>query len=141
MTVLKSVALIAIGLAEGMIVGSAEVAFMTVLGVVPRLGHLTRTRASMRLYQWAIIFGASGASLVGVFEIRMHLPSAVTAVVGLAMGIFVGLTAAALAEVLNVIPAIGRNLGIPHAVRVLVTSLILGKVIGSLIYWLVPGLW
>lgn len=141
MTAMRGLAMVVIGLAEGMIVGSAEVAFLTVLGVVPRLGHLTGTRASMRLYQWAIIAGATGASLIGAFDVRMSLPALVTAPVGLAMGIFVGLTAAALAEVLNVIPALGRNLGIPQAVRVLVTSLIAGKVIGSLIYWLVPGLW
>lgn len=141
MTWLKGLALVAIGVAEGMIVGSAEVAFLTVLGVVPRLGHVTGTRTSMRIYQWAIIAGATGAAFAGVFEPRFGLPAVVTAPVGLAMGIFVGLTAAALAEVLNVIPALGRNLGIPQAVRILVTALIAGKVIGSLIYWLVPGLW
>lgn len=141
MTVISALTLAAIGLAEGMIVGSAEVAFLTVLGVVPRLAHLTGTGARMRLYQWAIIAGATAASLLEAFDVRLRLPGIVAAAVGLAMGIFVGLTAAALAEVLDVIPAIGRNLGIPQAVRVLVTSLIAGKVIGSLIYWLVPGLW
>ncbi|MGE5560066.1 MAG: stage V sporulation protein AB [Chloroflexota bacterium] len=141
MNLVRGLILTTVGLAEGVIVGSAEVAFLTILGVVPRLGHLTGTGKSMRVYQWALVAGATMASFVGTFDPSLGLSPLVAAPVGLAMGTFVGLTAAALAEVLNVIPALGRNLGIPHVVRVLVTALLAGKVVGSLIYWLVPGLW
>lgn len=138
---LRVTALIVIGLAEGAIVGSAVVAFLTVLGIIPRLAHLTSSVGSIRLYEATVIVATFAAALLETFEGGLHLPAWIAAPIGLLMGTFVGLTSSALAEVLNVIPALARNLKIQQAVRILISALLIGKVLGSLIYWLVPGLW
>lgn len=141
MTAVTTVLLALIGLAEGVVVGAAVVAFLTVLGIIPRLAHLTGSTASIRLYESTVIIGTMTASFAGFFDVNLRLPAWAAAVVGGAMGIFVGMISSALAEVLNVIPAFARHLSIQAAVRLLITALLLGKVVGALIYWLVPGLW
>jgi len=53
--------------------------------------------------------------------------------------LFVGCLAAALAEVLNVLPVMARRVGLANDIRLLVLAMVVGKVIGSLVYWIVPG--
>lgn len=53
-----SVMIIFLGLAGGVAVGSGFVAFLTVLGIIPRLMRLTKTRAYIQAYEWAVIVGA-----------------------------------------------------------------------------------
>jgi len=51
------------------------------------------------------------------------------------MGIFVGLLASALAEVLNVLPVIVRRFRIDGYLGFMIYSLIFGKILGSLLNW------
>ncbi|MEM5768126.1 MAG: stage V sporulation protein AB [Bacillota bacterium] len=44
-----------------------------------------------------------------------------------------------MAEVLNVLPVMARRVGLLTYIRLLLLAMIVGKVVGSLIYWLVPG--
>ncbi|MGI6037801.1 MAG: stage V sporulation protein AB [Limnochordia bacterium] len=131
----------AIGFSEGLIVGSAFVALLIVLDVIPRLVHLTGTKRRIFAYQWAVIGGGFLASLVEGWPGGSLFPVVLVPFVGLFMGIFVGLLAAALTEVLNVLPIMGRRLGLQTSVRALLLALILGKVVGSFIYWLLPSIW
>lgn len=59
---IKVVGVIFIGLAGGLAVGSGFVAFLTVLGIIPRLTQLSKTMKMIRYYEWAVVLGAiSGA--------------------------------------------------------------------------------
>ena len=130
-----------IGFAEGLIVGSGFVALLTVLDIVPRLVHLTRTKYRVRSYERAIIIGGILASLTEGWEGRFYFSPLLIPGIGLGMGIFVGLLAGALTEVLNVLPVISRRLSAQQALRSLLLALILGKIVGSFMYWLVPSIW
>ena len=55
------------------------------------------------------------------------------------MGIFVGMVASALAETLDVLPFTSTYIGINRWVYLWIIALIFGKIIGSIIYWTVPG--
>jgi stage V sporulation protein AB len=55
---------------------------------------------------------------------------------GIVLGIFVGALASALAETLNVIPVATRKLRVKNYMFYIITSMVLGKIFGSLIYWL-----
>lgn len=55
---IKVIAVMFIGLAGGLAVGSGFVAFLTVLGIIPRLTQLTKTMKMIRYYEWAVVMGA-----------------------------------------------------------------------------------
>ncbi|PKM82486.1 MAG: stage V sporulation protein AB [Firmicutes bacterium HGW-Firmicutes-13] len=137
----RIVLLILIGLSEGLVVGTAIVAFLILLDIVPRLAELTGTQNKCRWFEYSIILGAVFGALGDFLDIQVNSPRIMVIFIGIFMGMFVGLLAAALTEVLNVLPIISKRLGLQKKISVLLTAIILGKILGSLIYWLVPGLW
>lgn len=56
--IISVIFIIFLGLAGGVAVGSGFVAFLTVLGIIPRLTQLTKTRGFIQAYEWAVILGA-----------------------------------------------------------------------------------
>ncbi len=56
---------------------------------------------------------------------------------GLLDGIFIGMLAAALTEVMNVLPILAKRLHLGGFIHALVMAMVLGKVLGSLFDWLV----
>jgi stage V sporulation protein AB len=136
---LKATVAIIIAFANGLMVGSGLVAFLAIIGLIPRLAEVTRTERSLRLYELAMVCGATLAALEPVFPVTLSLPAYCSIIPGLFIGLFVGCLAAALAEVLNVLPVMASRLGLSGDIRLLVLAMVVGKVIGSLIYWIVPG--
>ncbi|PLT28273.1 stage V sporulation protein AB [Peribacillus deserti] len=124
------------GLAGGLAVGSGFVAFLTVLGIVPRLTQLTKTIHRIRHYEWAVVLGAVLGGWVSLADTIFFLPSILLIPIGLASGIFNGMLAAALTEVLNVMPLLSKRIGVQEKIVVLMMALVLGKVIGSLFQWI-----
>ncbi|KIL48117.1 stage V sporulation protein AB [Jeotgalibacillus campisalis] len=125
-----------VGLASGLAVGGGFVAFLSVLGIVPRLIQLTKNKKRLPSLEWAIILGALtglAGSLYGVTTVYGFL---LVPYVGLLAGAFIGMLAAALTEVLDVIPLVTRRLGITAKLQSIMFAIILGKVSGSLFYWL-----
>ncbi|MCT8138802.1 stage V sporulation protein AB [Anaerobacillus sp. CMMVII] len=125
-----------IGLSGGLAVGSGLVAFLTVLGIVPRLTQLTKTKNYIKLYEWGVILGAITGSWFSLSEPRFNLPSYTLIVIGLFAGIFVGMLAAALTEVLNVFPILAKRVGVAEKIIYLLMAIVLGKIFGSLFHWI-----
>lgn len=125
-----------IGLAGGIAVGSGLVAFITVLDLVPRLHQLTHTPERIASSESAIIFGAVFWTCADFFHWEVTFPSVMLAAVGLFAGCFIGLFAAALTEVINVLPIMAKRLRMERWMVYLLMAMVLGKVIGSLIQWL-----
>ncbi len=125
-----------VGFAEGIIVGSAVVAFITLLDIVPRLAQLTETENYIRFYETVMIVSGTVIALAWFSNITLNFGKPLLAVIGLLMGVFVGLLASALTEVTNVIPVIINRLHLYDYIGYVLGALVTGKVIGSLIYWL-----
>ncbi|WP_243386444.1 stage V sporulation protein AB [Bacillus kexueae] len=125
-----------IGLSAGLAVGAGFVAFLTVLGIIPRLMQLTKTISYVRLYEWAVILGALIGGVLSLLNPIFDLSSYWLSVIGLLDGIFIGMLAAALTEVLNVIPLLTKRIGMERNMLVLLSAIVLGKVVGSLFHWL-----
>jgi stage V sporulation protein AB len=125
-----------IGLASGLAVGTGYVAFLTVLGVIPRLTQLSKTMKMIHWYEWAVVFGALAGVLVSLEDIVLFLKSYILIPIGLATGIFYGLVAAALTEVLNVLPILAKRVGVDGKITILLMALVLGKIFGSLFHWI-----
>lgn len=139
--ILTWLALITIGLSEGIIVGGAIAAFFSVLGIVARLAQLTKTPTYIYYYALAITLGASLTSLFQFMKVSFYQVDVLIALIGLTMGFFIGFLAGALTEVLNVIPIICRRLYLEKYLDLILFFFILGKVLGSLFYWLYHLWW
>ncbi|NQD66663.1 stage V sporulation protein AB, partial [Bacillus haikouensis] len=125
-----------IGFAGGLAVGSGFVAFLTVLGIIPRLTQLTKTMKMIHYYEIAVITGALMGGFISLNNYTMHMNPLVLIPIGLASGVFIGLLAAALTEVLNVFPILAKRIGIEGQIVVLIMAIVLGKIFGSLFHWL-----
>lgn len=132
---IKDIVSIIIGFSGGLAVGSGFVAFLTVLGIIPRLAQLTKTQKYIRGYEWSVVIGAVFATWAGLRNSHFILPSFILVPIGLASGIFVGMLAAALTEVLNVLPILSKRIGINEQILVLLMAIVLGKMFGSLFHW------
>ncbi|MDG0789719.1 stage V sporulation protein AB [Cohnella ginsengisoli] len=130
-------ALVAIvGLSGGFAVGSAFVALLIVLDLVPRLVQLTRAYRRSALFESALLAGVMGFNCADLFDWRLSLGKGWLLVPSIFQGIFVGMLAAALTEVLNVIPIVAKRLRLGPYLFALLIAMVLGKVAGSLADWL-----
>lgn len=133
---MKILLVIFLGLAGGLSVGAGYVAFLTVLGIIPRLTQLSKTMKLIHSYEWAAVLGGVAGTFAVLQEPRLHLPAFILIGLGLAGGIFVGMMAAALTEVLNVWPILAKRIGVEDKIVILMMALALGKVFGSLFQWM-----
>lgn len=136
MMLIHAVLLILIGLAGGLIVGSGLVALITVLGLVPRLTQITKTHRFIHLYQYMIVFGSIFWTWMGMSELHFHLNPTLAGVHGFFAGIFVGMLAAALTEVLNVLPILAKRIQVVEKMVWLLMAMVIGKILGSLFHWI-----
>lgn len=126
-----------VGFSNGIIVGAGVVALLSVLDIIPRFVQLSKTYNNTNLYEDVIILAAVLASIISLTGIEINLGKLTVVVFGFSMGIFIGLLASALAEVLNVMPVVIRRFRLDGYIIFVVYSLIIGKVLGSFLNWLV----
>ncbi|PIK27863.1 MULTISPECIES: stage V sporulation protein AB [Bacillus] len=126
-----------VGLGGGLTVGAGFVAFLTVLGIIPRLMQLTKTQRFIQGYEAAVISGAVVGGWATLSQMHLHLSKWLALPIGLLSGIFYGMLAAALTEVLNVLPILTKRIGMDGKIVLLLMAIVLGKVFGSLFHWLI----
>ena len=139
MEILKHGAAAGIGLASGLVIAGAVYAFLTIVGVVPRLAQKTHTTNSIRIYETALSLGGVFGTLAMIFKFYLSIGHVGAVVISFANGVFIGCLAMSLAEVLNVIPILSRRARIQRGMFFLILAIAVGKLIGSLLYFLVPG--
>lgn len=132
---IKIIAVIFIGLASGLAVGSGFVAFLTVLGIIPRLTQLSKTMKMIHHYEWAVVFGALTGVAASLRDPVLGVSVYIMIPLGLAGGIFVGMLAAGLTEALNVFPVLAKRMGIDGKIIILIMAIVLGKIVGSIFQW------
>ncbi|MCT1575990.1 stage V sporulation protein AB [Oceanobacillus kimchii] len=126
-----------IGFSGGLAVGAGFVAFITVLGIIPRLVQLSKSEAFTKAYGGSVIFGLLIGTYFSFASITLNQTIITLLFWGLLHGIFNGMLAAALTEVLNVFPILTRRIGMDKFVYIFMMALLLGKVFGSLFQWIV----
>ncbi|WP_026673158.1 stage V sporulation protein AB [Alkalihalobacterium bogoriense] len=134
--VIEAIITVFVGLGGGLTVGAGFVAFLTLLGVIPRLTQLSKTKRFIHIYEWSIVIGAVTGSIVSLNDIQLYLTKWLLVPLGLAAGIFVGMLAAALTEVLNVWPILAKRMGLQERIVILLMAIVLGKICGSLFHWI-----
>jgi stage V sporulation protein AB len=127
-----------LGLSGGIAVGSGLVALLVILDLIPRLAQLARGYRQSVWFETAIIAGSVFWSLADFFDWTASFPSVFPIMlIGAFDGMFVGMLAAALTEVVNVLPIMAKRLQLSEYMVALVMAMVLGKVAGSLFDWLV----
>lgn len=139
MIILKYLICILIGIGSGIVMAGAVFAFIAVIGIVPRFAQKTKTEKYIKLYEEAIIFGGIFGAFSMCIDYYVPIGKIGAAIYGTGVGIFYGALAVSLAEILNVIPVISRRTGIKRGMNYFVLALALGKLLGSLLYYFVPG--
>jgi stage V sporulation protein AB len=132
---IKILAVIFLGLASGLAVGSGFVAFLTVLGIIPRLTQLTKTMKKIQQYEWAAVIGALTGVVGSLRDPTLGISAYFLIPLGLTGGVFFGMLAAALTEVLNVFPILAKRMRVEGKIIILIMAIVLGKIFGSIFQW------
>lgn len=129
-----------LGLSGGLAVGSGLIALLVILDLIPRLAQLSRGYRLAAWFETAVVAGTVYWMLADFGDWRSPRTGAadvLSALAGLFTGLFVGMLAAALTEVVNVLPIMAKRLRLEPKLPALVWALVLGKLAGSLFDWLV----
>ncbi|MBY7143448.1 stage V sporulation protein AB [Virgibacillus sp. NKC19-3] len=127
---------IIIGFAGGLAVGGGFVAFLTVLGIIPRLIQLTKTEKIVNVYATCVILGTLFGTYLSFTNLTWNQPIALLVLWGIFHGVFNGMLAAALTEVLNVFPIISKRIRMEKYMLWLLMAFVFGKIAGSLFQWM-----
>lgn len=125
------------GLAGGLAVGAGFVAFIVVLDIIPRLAQISYTGDRIAWLEAAVVVGVMYWTLADFNDWLWYANPVGSGAIGLLSGMFVGMLAAALTEVLNVLPILAKRLRLFNVLRWLLLAMVLGKICGSLFDWLV----
>ncbi|RFA37198.1 stage V sporulation protein AB [Virgibacillus dokdonensis] len=136
LTILTHLLEVLIGFSAGLAVGAGYVAFITILGIVPRLIQLSKTEMFLPIYTACILVGSLFGTYLSFTSVVWNNSVFFIAIWGLLQGIFNGMLAAALAEVLNVFPILYKRIGIEKYLLWLLMAIVFGKIAGSLFQWL-----
>lgn len=127
------------GFSSGVAISTGIVAFITAIGIIPRLVM----KAQISKYYYAIgttiVLAATMGVIWGTEGVRFPLPKLLIGTLAFAFGIFVGCLAVAIAEVINVMPVMSRRLHMREGVYLFIIAFAIGKLIGALYYWHYPN--
>ena len=126
-----------LGFAGGIAVGAGVIALFIVLDMIPRLAQITRTFDKVHWYEGAMVSGSFIGTIADFWNWKIAGPWLFSGVVGLFNGIFIGMLAAALTEVMNVLPIIAKRLHMQRYLFGLLLAMVFGKVAGSLFEWFI----
>lgn len=157
--VLQIVFYIIFGLCGGGLVAAGLYAFITILGLVPRLAARTHTASHIHRYENWIVAGSLLGNLLNLHSVSFYrvgqwigqgLPAQLSVgwdwclsvlsrgfmvVMGAASGIFVGCLVMSLAETLDTLPTMSRRIHLSVGIQYIIEALAIGKLVGSLMYF------
>lgn len=136
---MKDLFLILFSVSSGLMVSAGVFAFIAAIGIVPRMAWRTKTRSYVRFYEDMIVLGGIFGTTAMFVEYRLPSWGWLILSVFLFEGLFVGVLAMALTEVLNVMPILMRRTRLTKGLQWLILAFALGKIIGSLIYFTIDG--
>ena len=128
--------LIIFGISCGLMVGSGVIGILILVGIIPRMAQISKTKDYIGLYECLLIIGTFIGSLISIQNLNFKIGWVGAIVFGLCYGVFVGFLSSGIAEVLDYIPIICRRVNISTMYfKYIIICLLIGKVIGSLIGW------
>ena len=132
MKIIQNILLSVIGFGGGLAVAAGVFAFISVLGIIPRMAD--RLGLASHIYQMETVIAIGGivGSFMTVFQVHLGIGIIGLTIFGFFAGVFVGSLAMALAETLKVVPVLCQRTNLHMGIPVLILFLGLGKALGSL---------
>ena len=140
------------GFCFGILTAAGVFTVLTAVGLVPRFVGETHSAKEVILYENLIIAGTIVGGVFSVFSdvwtagaggqngmptgFLLILAYVFLSIAGLFAGMFVGCLALAIAEMLDSIPIFTRRISFRHGLGCMILSIALGKVCGSLLFFL-----
>lgn len=140
------------GFCFGVLTAAGVFTVLTAVGLVPRFVGETHSAKEVILYEnliiagtivggvfsvfsdvWTMGAGAQSAMQAGIILVMSYV---FLGIAGLFSGMFVGCLALAIAEMLDSIPIFTRRISFRHGLGCMILSIALGKVCGSLLFFL-----
>ena len=134
-----SLGLIFFGFASGIAVAAGVFAFIAAIGLIPRMAKRTQTQHWIPFYEDVIVLGGIFGTTALFVDYRLPPWEWLAAAFGFLTGIFIGVLAMALTEVLNVMPVMMRRTRLTNGLQWIVVAFAIGKIVGSLLYFLIEG--
>ena len=134
--VLKQLLLALIGFGAGAVIAAGVFAFITVIGLVPRLAGRTRTAHRIHLYEDCIVIGGALGNVLDLFHPAIGGGGLAGGIFGLLSGIFEGCLVMSLAETLDAVPVISRRIKLASGLQYVILAIAAGKCAGSFLYFL-----
>ena len=134
---IKQIMMGIIGISSGLFVAVGFIAFITLIGIFPRLQGQTRTAKYAVVYENFMVLGVLFGNIMSMYKVGFLLGPAGTLIYGFFSGIFVGCLAGALSEVLNVIPVFSRRAKMRTGLAYIVIFIAIGKGLGSVMQFFV----
>jgi len=125
-----------VGFSSGIVIGGAFIAILTFLGIIPRLIQLSKGKNLVQTFSVAIVLGTLFGTYLSFTPFTSNQPVLTLIIWGGFQGIFNGMFAAALVEVLNVFPLLSKRVGLERYILFLLMAIVFGKIIGSLFQWI-----
>lgn len=132
MTWVQNGALALIGLCGGLLVAGGLFAFLALVGVVTRLAAGTATAKCLLFYEDMALLGCAVGNLLFLYQFGLPFGNVLLGLYGLGAGVFTGCLAAALAEVVNMMPVLSERVNLKKGMTGIMTMFALGKLAGSL---------
>lgn len=123
---------VVVGLCGGLLVAGGLFAFLALVGVITRLAAGTTTAKNITFYEDMSLFGCVGGNLLFLYGFSMPLGNVLLGLYGIGAGVFTGCLAAALAEVVNMMPVLSERINLKKGMTGIMTMFALGKLVGSL---------
>lgn len=139
MILVKQIVCMLLSFGTGIVISGAVFAFIVIIGIVPRFAQKTKTENYVRIYENAITAGGIFGASTMFFMHYLPIWEPFAAFLGLCLGIFVGALSVSLAEVLDVVPILVRRAGLKKGLVYFMLAVALGKLAGSLLYYLYPN--
>ena len=130
---IQNVVMVVSAFSCGFLVAGGVIALIVGLGIVTRLVGITHTAKENRWYESMIFTGAIFGNMLTVYRIPLSLGRAGLLILGVSAGIYTGGWIMALAEMVHIFPIFSRRIGITTGIGMIIWSLALGKILGSLL--------
>ena len=130
---LANVLLLLTGLGGGILVAGGLFAFLALIGVVTRLAAGTKTAKFLMFYEDISLLGATVGNIAYLYHVGIPVGRLGFLLYGLGAGIFTGCLAAALAEVVKMMPVLSERMNLKRGMTIIMIIFAFGKMVGALI--------
>ncbi len=118
---------------SGIVISGAVFAFIVIIGIIPTIITRTKTEDKIMLYENVIVLSGIVGTTVTFFDYKLLIPELFLTIIGISWGAFIGCLTMSLAETLDGIPIISRRLKLDCSLTYVIYTLVVAKVIGTLL--------